>query len=115
MNRHRKDIRAEIYVDGSNAKMLFRMLQQQQTNLERELGYPLEWEGLPNRRACRISTYLRPADADDRLDWPRQLEWLATRLNELHRVFAQPVRLLDANAFVEMDEAGGLNTELGSS
>ena len=98
MSRSRKEIRAEIYVDGSDAKTLFRLLQQQQNDLERELGYSLEWEGLPNRRACRISTYLRPADVSDRLDWPRQLEWLATRLNDLHRVFAQRVRLLDADA-----------------
>lgn len=101
----KKEIRAELYIDGTNPKVLFRMLRQQKADIERELGYPLEWEELPSRRACRVSTYLRPADADDRTDWARQHQWLATRLNELHRALAQRVRTLDAEVFVSDEPA----------
>ena len=111
MIRQRKEIRTELYIDGSNAKVLFRMLKQQQADIDRELGYPLEWEELPGRRACRISTYLRPADADDKADWSRQHEWLATRLNEFHRVFAQRVRALDTDTFVP-EEASAVGDQI---
>jgi hypothetical protein len=39
-------------------------------------------------------------------DWPRQHEWLAKRLNDMHRVFAQRVRALDAFDLIARD---GLN------
>ena len=97
MIRPRKEIRAELYIDGHAAKSLFRNLRQQQNTIENELGHALDWAELPTRRACRISTSLRPADADDTADWSRQLQWLAVRLNELHRVFAVRVRTLDAD------------------
>jgi hypothetical protein len=42
--------------------------------------------------------YLSDVDPEDETDWPRQHEWLAGRLNEMHRVFAPRVRALDADA-----------------
>ena len=48
--------------------------------LLRELGYQLEWEELPSKRDCRISSYLNDVDPENEADWPRQREWLAKRL-----------------------------------
>ena len=62
----------------------------------RNLGYPLEWEELPEAQDCRIACYLNDVDPADQTDWPRQHEWLAKRLNEMHRVFAPRVRALEA-------------------
>jgi hypothetical protein len=59
-------------------------------------GYPLEWE-LPEAQTCRIACYLNDVDPADETDWPRQHEWLAKRLNEMHRVFAQRVKALEAD------------------
>jgi hypothetical protein len=42
---------------------------------------------------------LNDADPDDRKDWPRQHEWLAKRLNDMHRVFNGCVRALDADTW----------------
>jgi hypothetical protein len=33
-------------------------------------------------------------DPEDRSDWPRQHEWLAQRVNDLHRAFANRVKAL---------------------
>jgi hypothetical protein len=41
-------------------------------------------------------SYLNEVDPEDEADWPRQHEWLAKRLNGMHRVFAQRVRMPDA-------------------
>jgi hypothetical protein len=63
----------------------------------------LEWEELPNRQDCRISTYLNEVDPEDEEDWRRQHEWLASRLNDMHRVFAGRIRALDADSWLGDD------------
>lgn len=99
MIRPKNRIRAELYISGNNAKAFFGLLKRQKDAIERELGYPLEWEELPARRDCRISSYLNDVTPEDEADWRRQHEWLAKRLNDMHRVFASRVKALDADAW----------------
>jgi hypothetical protein len=99
MIRPKKQIRAELYIAGDSAKSFFSLLRQQKETIEQELSYPLEWEELPSRQDSRISIYLNDVDPEDETDWPRQHEWLAVRLNDMHRVFAFRVRALDADTW----------------
>jgi hypothetical protein len=92
MNTQKKQIRAELYLMGSPAKTMFGLLRDQKADIERELGYALEWQELPDGQDSRIAVFLNDADPADETDWPRQLDWLAERLNEMHRVFAPRVR-----------------------
>jgi hypothetical protein len=84
-------IRAELFITGDRAKTFFGLLKNQKAEIERELGYPLEWQELPEAQACRIACYLNEVDPADETDWPRQHEWLAKRLNDMHRVFSPRV------------------------
>ena len=104
MRLRARQIRSELYISGSNAKAFFHLLSQQKDTVEQELGYPLEWEELPGGNDSRIAIYLDDADPQDEKDWPRQHEWLAKHLNDLHRVFANRVRDLDADAWYDMRE-----------
>jgi hypothetical protein len=52
-----------------------------------------DWEELAEGQDSRISVYLDNADPENEMDWKRQHEWLAKRLNEVHRVLATPVML----------------------
>jgi hypothetical protein len=97
MIRPKSKIRAELYIKGDQAKALFALLQHEKDSIERELGFPLEWEELPERRDCRVASYMNDVDPEDEADWPRQHEWLAKRLNEMHRVFAPRVAALDVD------------------
>lgn len=97
MIRAKKQVRAELYISGDNAKAFLGLLKLQSEAIEQELGYPPEWEDLPTRRDCRIAVYLDEADPEDKQDWPRQHEWLTKRLNDLHQVFSQRVRALDSD------------------
>jgi Domain of unknown function (DUF4268) len=99
MIRPKRQIRSELYISGERAKAFFHLLHAQKGAIEQELGYPLEWEELPNRQDCRISTYLNEVDPEDEEDWSRQHEWLASRLNDMHRVFAGRIRALDADSW----------------
>jgi hypothetical protein len=98
MTPSKKQVRAELYMLGDRAKAFFALLHSQKDAVERELGYPLEWEELPGRDQ-RIASYLKDVDPKNEGDWPRQHEGLATRLNDMHRVFAPRVAELDADAW----------------
>ena len=97
MNRSKNHIRAELYIAGDNAKAFLGLLHQQREAIEQELDYPLEWEELPARRDCRISSYLNSVNPEDESDWSRQQEWLAKRLNDMHSVFFSRLRELNAD------------------
>ena len=99
MVRQKSQIRAEICIMGDQAKAFFGLLKRQKDAIERELGYPLEWEELPAGSDCRIASYLSNLDPEDKTDWPRQHEWMAKRLNDMHRVFADRIGALDADAW----------------
>jgi hypothetical protein len=98
MIRPKDQIRAELYIKGPHAKLFFNLLKLQKEAVERELGSALEWEEIPSGQDCRIASYLNEVDPEHKPDWPRQHVWLSKRLNEMHRVFAQRVRMLDADA-----------------
>lgn len=64
-NRNNK-VSVEIYIDcGDKAQneSIFDALQSRQSAIETELGHPLTWERIDNKRACRIAVY-RDGDID---------------------------------------------------
>jgi Domain of unknown function (DUF4268) len=99
MVRPKKQVRAELYIAGGKAKAFFHLLAAQKEAIERELGFALDWEELPEGQDSRISISLDDADPENEADWPRQHEWLAKRLNEMHRVLAPRVRALDPDSW----------------
>ena len=99
MVRPKKQVRAELYISSDKAKAFFHLLAAQKDEIERELGFALDWEELPAGQDSRISVSLDDADPENEADWTRQHEWLAKRLNEMHRVLAPRVRALDPNSW----------------
>ena len=97
MNRSKKRISAQLYLKTKHAKALFHLLREQKTEVEKEFKRPLEWEELPERQDCRIAVYRNSVDPEDRGDWTCQHEWLAKSLKDLHDVFADRVKALDAD------------------
>jgi hypothetical protein len=99
MVRPKKQVRAELYISSDKAKAFFNLLEAQKDQIERELGFALDWEELPEGKDSRIVVSLDDADPENEADWTRQHEWLARRLNEMHRVLAPRVRLLDPDSW----------------
>lgn len=95
ITRTKERIFAELYIKGKNAKRFFYLLREQKDEIESELGYELEFKELPEKQASRITVYKNSINVEDREDWKHQHEWLAKKLNELHRVFSPRVRGLD--------------------
>lgn len=94
MVRPRNQIQVELYLKGIHAKARYRMLRAQRPTIEKELGYSLIWEELPEGQDSRIFVAL-DANPEDESDWPRQHDWLVARLNQLYRVFVDRVAALD--------------------
>jgi hypothetical protein len=90
----KRKIHVELYLRGTTAKQFFRLLLSQKVEIERELGYALDWQELPEGQDSRIAIS-RDADPTNEEDWPNQHDWLAQRLNELYRVFSSRVRNLE--------------------
>lgn len=108
MVRPKRKIKAELYISNPDAKAFFYLLRAQASAIEDELTFELLWEELPDRRDTRVSCALE-ADPEDRVDWPRQHEWLATRLGQLRRVLDRRVRSLDASQWrLEQNEVTDL-------
>ncbi|MCY3930000.1 MAG: DUF4268 domain-containing protein [Acidobacteria bacterium] len=113
-------IRAELYFNHGDLKQrpphrganaYFDALEQDRAPIERELGFPLEWEGLSTKGACRVAVYKRGCDPTDESAWPAQHEWLADRLTRLHQVLAPRLRALEP---LEDDSTGSANRETPS-
>lgn len=102
-NSQKSWIRAELYFDHSGLKKqapyreanaYFGALKKEREAVERELGFSLEWEDLLTKGSCRVATYDRDCDPTDESDWLAQHEWLADRLNRMHRVLAPRIKVL---------------------
>lgn len=88
-------VRVELYVDtGDKAKneQLFDSLLLRKTEVETELGSPLSWERLDNRRACRIAIYRDGAIETDTETLAEIREWCIGRLIEFRRVLPKYIR-----------------------
>ena len=107
MSRPKRWIRSELYLAGPKAKASFRLLHEEKEDIERDLGYPLEWEELPAGTDSRVAVYLHDVDPGDESDWPPQHQWFASKLNELHRVFARRIRELNPDDWDPESSTGG--------
>ena len=88
IDRQHNQIGAELYVAHSKSSEYLERLKEGKNEIDREFNYPLEW--IPPKISCH-----EEVDLEDESDWPRQHEWLAGRLNDLHRVFYDRVRELN--------------------
>ena len=91
-----QEIRTELYLSGSKAKEHFALLCEDKEAVELDIGYPLLWEELPNGPDSRISVRLGGVNPKVESDWARQHKWLVTKLHDMHRIFAERIRMLDA-------------------
>ena len=87
------EIRCQVELSGKDAKSNFTQLHAQQSEIETELGYPLEWVNDPNKLSCRMTTR-KTVDLSDRSEWENYSAWLLKHLEDLHRVFSPRIRSL---------------------
>jgi hypothetical protein len=88
------EIRADLYLDGPNAKQEFAALEKKKQAIEEALGFALTWHNPENKAACRIYTR-QDADFLNEELWPQHFEWLRQRQETMHKVFAPIIKNLN--------------------
>ena len=96
-NTRNPEIRAELYIDGPNAKQEFDALEKQKDTIEKALGFPLTWHNPENKAMCKLYTR-QDADFLNQQLWPQHFEWLRQRLEIMHKVFSPIMKNLKIEA-----------------
>ena len=94
VNRLDRYVRAALEIKGNDADRSRARLESQSEGIKKELTCPLEWEETASPTTFRIACYLRDVDPANKSNWVAQHGWLATHLNDLHRVFSGRVQNL---------------------
>jgi len=89
----RKRAGCEVYISGTRAKHAFELLKGQQSEIEKELGPPIEWQPLEGRDACRIVRY-READMYNAQQRQELKEWYLKTAEQFHKVFSPRIKAL---------------------
>lgn len=84
----------ELWIPGAEAKKRFADLLQQKENIEKQLGFELDWQELPEATACRIATWYPKASIEDENRWSEYLDWLEQRLVVMDRVLRPIIKAL---------------------
>lgn len=84
----------ELWMPGEKAKARFSRLIEQRAAIEQQLGFELDWQELPDAKACRIATWLLDASIEDEGRWNDYLAWLEQQLVVMDKVLRPIVRAL---------------------
>jgi len=101
LQAQRNEIGVEVFLSDGNATAYFRELESHKDEIEVELGFPLDWRLLPDRRACRIVLCQQSCPFDSEARWPEYREWMIAKLEKFNDVFRPRVRELNPAIFSE--------------
>ncbi|MCY3743675.1 MAG: DUF4268 domain-containing protein [Candidatus Poribacteria bacterium] len=96
-----------LFMLGMDAKKHFDLLkEQQQQEIEDELGISLEWKKLPEGKQSLVLFSKRDTDPANEVDWQNQHEWLASNLEKFDEVFRPRVKALNADDWEPPEDEG---------
>jgi len=98
-----RDKRNDVYLNlsGPDAEAHYQLLMAEREEIEKSLGFPLEWEKGAKERKLIIR---RPGDTTDRSNWPEQHQWLHDTMLAFQRVFKPLIRDLDATEWADSED-----------
>ena len=85
------ELRVELEISRDRDGAVLQRFLDQKESIERELGYPIYWENAPEK-ISRKAWVKRSANLNDESDWPNQVAWILSRLEDFHRVFGERIR-----------------------
>ncbi len=106
VNTPEERIGVELTIQGPNSKKHFKRLEADKTQIEMEIGQPLDWRELPKKESSRIILMRPHSSIKDTKSWPEQQKWLADYLEKFNSVFRQRVGALPTSYESDEDEAG---------
>jgi len=102
VNSSTKEIAVEIYIH--NSKKLFECLYSHKEAIEETLGWELDWQPLPGKKASRIKI-ARTGDFAEKVRWPEYHLWMLETAEAFKEVFSRHIKdCTDTIAPVEPEE-----------
>lgn len=95
----KSEIRVEFYMSRPQAEtnqLVFDQLFAQKEQIEAAFGAELEWQPLPNRKACRIQ-YSRAVDGYNKDNWADMIKWLVEHMTRLEAALSAPIGVIRQN------------------
>src|SRR5690554_335233 len=95
----KSEIRVEFYMSRPQAEtnqLVFDQLFAQKEQIEAAFGAELEWQPLPNRKACRIQ-YSRAVDGYNKDNWADMINWLVEHMTRLEATLSAPLGVIRQN------------------
>jgi hypothetical protein len=93
-NTREERLGAELWITDAEAKKHFTNLLAQKQAIEDKLGFVLDWQDLPDAKACRIASWYPDASIEDESRWDEYLDWLTQRLVKMDAVLRPIVKAL---------------------
>lgn len=91
VNSRDKIITVGLVLSGPQAHANFQTLQQAKFVIEGEIGSPLEWHDLAEKKESHIFLRKTNTDTANQASWPEQHVWIAQTLEAFHCAFASRV------------------------
>lgn len=82
----------ELWMPGTQAKQHFANLLAQREAIETALGFPLDWQELPDATGSRIAAWFPSASIEDESRWDEYLAWITQRLVTMDQVLRHVVK-----------------------
>jgi hypothetical protein len=93
-----KKLTAYLCLSGPNAKPHYYLLLKNKEEIEKEMGFPIEWRELPENKESHL-TVRKDADPNDRSSWAIQHQWLKESLEQFHKVLSSRIKTLNADDY----------------
>jgi hypothetical protein len=93
-NTRNERIGVELYLSGSDSKKNFADLMTHKAEIETNLGFELDWQELPDAKACRVATWCQEIALEDESRWSEYLDWVTKRLVIMDKTIRPILKLL---------------------
>ncbi len=93
-NQRENRLGVELYIRHAESKTMFKALHAQKAAIEKELGFELDWQELPDAHACRIAAWRPNSPIEDEAQWGQFIDWYVDRLVKMNAAFRPAIQQL---------------------
>ncbi len=87
-----------VALHGTNRKAFYDELLSQKDEIEKEIGYALQWLEMPDKTESHIKLTKENVDVGNKGNWPQHIEWMRKSIDNFHRVFSSRARNLSVSS-----------------
>ena len=100
-------IGVEIYMNGEDANLYFCEFEKHRKEIEKNIGFELDWQPLSGKHACRIAIYKENCSPSDEARWPEYRTWMIENLEAIYGEFKPILDAID----IDVVREEGVNME----